>query len=180
MKPRSLLFWIILAACASTLEDGCGAGAAPAVTDSVDISTRLKAEAGSEPLRRHVDVTRTGRRVDATVLVAPATARASLNGLSGSYVLRLSAAQVFNIGDGMQMDVLVVEPGRSRRIYSRYFDAGRKADDRAWVPIEVPLTLSGAGDVYLEIKVSGGPQGDLVADWLAFAGMVLEHAKETR
>ncbi len=182
MKSKATLFLAGIAVCAFSFAGGCRLGAyrAPGPLEDVDIAPRLEAESSSAAVRRRVDVTRKGRRVDATVLVAPATARASLAGLSGPYLLRLSAAQVFNIGDGIQMDVFVVDSSARRQIYSRYFDAGRKAEDRAWVPIEVPLALSGSGDVYLEIKVSGGPQGELVADWLAFAEVLMARARDTR
>lgn len=107
-------------------------------------------------------------------LVAPLEIRASLAGLSGTHTLKLLATPVFNIGDGLQMDVLVGGAGALKQVYGRYFDAGRKAEDRDWIPLEIALDLSGAGDAYLEIRISGGPQGDLVADWLALAEVRLD------
>ena len=81
----------------------------------------------------------------------------------------MEAAAEFNVGDGFRMDVLVGGPGQTRRVYSRYFDAGRKAEDRRWISLEVPLDLTGSEGERVEVAVSGGPQGDLVADWLALA-----------
>ncbi len=155
----------------------CAAQPAP---EKLDLTARFQSDRGDGSLRHDVSVTRKGRRVDATVLIAPVTARASLAGLSGRFQLRLTAAPAFNIGDGMQMDLVLSDAGARRTIYSRYFDAGRNAEDRAWVPIEVPLALSGSGSVYLEIRVSGGPQGDMVADWLALAEVLLVRAEESR
>jgi hypothetical protein len=124
-----------------------------------------------DSFERHSIVVRNGKQKDAMRLVAPITVRVGLAGLSGRFTLRLVATPVFNIGDGLQMDILVGSGGDRRRVYGRYFDAGRKAGDRDWIPLEVPLDLSGKSDAYLEIQISGGPQGDLVADWLAVAEM---------
>ncbi len=168
--------------CVATL--ACGAlllpCAAQSATEKLDLTARFQTDGGGGSLRQHVSVTRKGRRVDATVLIAPVTARASLSGLSGRFQLRLTAAPAFNVGDGMQLDLVLSDAGVRRTIYSRYFDAGRKAEDREWVPIEVPLALSGSGSVYLEIRVSGGPQGNMVADWLALAEVLLVRAEESR
>lgn len=102
-------------------------------------------------------------------LIAPVAIQAGLPGLSGKFTLKLLAAPVFNLGDGFQMEVLVGGAGDRKQIYTRYLDAGRKAADREWIPLEIPFELRGLADAYLEIRVSGGPQGDLVADWLALA-----------
>jgi hypothetical protein len=123
----------------------------------------------SDSFVRHSTVVRNGRQKDAMRLVAPITVRAGLAGLSGRLTLRLVATPVFNIGDGLQMDILAGSGEDRRRVYGRYFDAGREAADRNWIPLEIPLDLDGKRDVYLEIQISGGPQGDLVADWLAVA-----------
>ena len=112
-------------------------------------------------------VTRGGQRMKSIVLVAPVAVRADLSGLSGRFALRLSVAPVFNLGDGMQMEILLRTNGEGRPLYSRYFDAGRRAGDRKWTTLEIPLDLDRKSD--LEIRVSGGPQGDLITDWLALA-----------
>lgn len=154
--------------------------AARSAVDSVDLTARFVAAGNGDALKRKYPVMRKGRRADATVLVAPATVRASLAGFGGKCNLKMSVAPAFNVGDGMQMDLALVDAGERRPIYSRYFDAGRKAEDRAWISIEVPLDLHGSGDVYLEIKVTGGPQGDLVADWLAFAEALMASERTPR
>lgn len=182
MRARMALASRVCTLCIAVL--ACGSGRLPCTAQSVpeklDLATRLRADRQNDALRQHVSVTRKGRRVDATVLIAPVTAQASLAGLSGRYILELTAAPAFNIGDGMQMDLTLSDAGGRRPIYSRYFDAGRKAEDRDWQAIEVPLALSGSSGVYLEIKVTGGPQGDMVADWLAFAEVLLVRVGDSR
>ncbi len=182
MKSRAVRFCCVYSLCVAMLV--CASApwfcAAQSVPEVMDLAARFQSEGQRDLLRQHVSVTRKGRRMDATVLIAPVTVRASLAGLSGRFILKLTAAPAFNIGDGMQMDLTLSDAGERRPVYARYFDAGRKAGDREWIPIEVPLALSGSGDVYLEIKISGGPQGDMVADWLAFAEVVLVRARDSR
>ena len=122
-----------------------------------------------QSVRRHEWVVRRGRGLVTTTLLAPVVVRAGLTGLSGRFTLKLLASPTFNVGDGVQLEVLLGSAGGFRPVCSRYFDAGRLAGDRDWIPMEVPLSLSGAANAYLEIRVSAGPQGDLDADWLALA-----------
>lgn len=115
----------------------------------------------------HVAVVRRGQRRDVMVLVAPVVIRASLAGISGRVCLTGFAAPVFNIGDGIQMDVWLVGAGPEQRVYSRYFDPARLEQDRAWIPFEIPMELDGTAErPHIEIRVAGGPQGDHTADWL--------------
>jgi hypothetical protein len=107
------------------------------------------------------------------VLAAPVAISASLQGVSGKMKLVGLAAQVFNIGDGIQMEVVLVRAGMRQPLGSRYFDAARKAEDRDWIPIAMPLDLSEHDN--LEIRISAGPRGDLVADWLALSSLRLLH-----
>jgi hypothetical protein len=125
-------------------------------------------ETGS--IRRNMAVIRRGQSRDALVLEAPVNLRAPLGALSSNTRLTAWATPVFNIGDGIQLDVLVATEDGSRLMESRYFDSGRRSEDRAWVPISIPLDL-GAESKWLELRVSGGPQGDLVGDWLALADL---------
>lgn len=118
-------------------------------------------------VKRRLRVTRKGQAKDALVLIAPSSMVASLQGISGPMVLEGSAAPVFNVGDGIQMNLFLKRAGTRHAIGSRYFDPGRKAEDRDWIPIAVPLDLIVKDQ--LEIEISGGPQGDLVADWLALS-----------
>ena len=180
MNLRLTQFFWVLTLCLTEIVGGSAPLSCEirSALDGVDLVARFRVDDQGGLLRRHVSVTRKGRRVDATVLIAPVTIRASLAGLAGRFMLNLTATPAFNIGDGMQMDLTLVEGEERRPVYSRYFDAGRMAEDREWIPIEVPLALSGSRDVYLEIKVSGGPQGDMVADWLAFAEAVIVRAKD--
>jgi hypothetical protein len=127
---------------------------------------------GEKQFVRHEKVVRNGLSRDAMVLVAPVAIRASLEGIAGGGVLEGQSTPVYNVGDGMRMDILLLARGRERMIYSRYYDAGRLLEDRAWIPIQIPLDLGEwPRDSQLEIRVSGGPQGDLVADWLALSGI---------
>ncbi len=126
-------------------------------------------DAGS--FQRHGIAVRHGRRLQAMVLVAPTSVRAPLAGLAGEITLECLATPVFNIGDGIALAVVLRTGAGERLVYSRYFDAARRAEDRDWVPLSIPLELPETSPSELIITVSGGPQGDLVADWLALASI---------
>ncbi len=128
-----------------------------------------------ESFAAHQEVIRNGRRKDAMRLIAPLRIRLDLDGLPRRFKLAMRVTPVFNIGDGMQLDFLVGNAGDRRRVAGRYFDAGRIAADRDWTLLDVPVDSMGAEDAYLEISLSGGPQGDLVADWLAIADLDIVH-----
>jgi hypothetical protein len=158
----------------------CGCGAAARQEQSVkaelDLTDRFsvlspRAEPGPKEFDAHFDVMRRGLRRDSMVLTAPAVIHAPLTGLSGNVVLEGLATPVFNVGDGIQMDMFLLGSGTRKLIYNRYFDAGRRAEDRDWIPLAIPLELGNSSDNWLEIRVSGGPQGDYVADWLALSAM---------
>lgn len=123
-------------------------------------------------LNRGFSVTRKGVRKDALVLTAPVSVCASLKGVSGRFTLEGLATPVFNIGDGIQLELYLSRAGKRQFIGKRYFDAGRKAEDRDWISIAFPLDLG--EDDLLEIEISAGPQGDLVADWLALSSLSLK------
>lgn len=129
---------------------------------------------------RHYPVTRNGKRLDCLILVAPTTIRASLGEISGSVVLECAAAPVFNIGDGLQMDVLLAIGGKERMVYGRYFDPGRRSEDRDWIPLAIAFEAPEANDAELRIRVAGGPQGDLVDDWLALSAVHLRRKEATQ
>jgi hypothetical protein len=153
---------------------------------SLDLASRFFAPGarlkGSGPgsFDPHYPVVRKGQRRDTVLLIAPATAKAGVSGIGGSYSLEALCSQVFNTGDGIQMDIHLTERGERRKVYSRYFDAGRRAADRDWVPISVPLVLGKAQDSQIEIEASAGPQGDLTSDWLALSSVRLVPRKEAR
>jgi hypothetical protein len=154
--------------------------AAQSGKDIWELTDRLSAPENGEALRRHLLVKRKGRVEDATVLVAPVSVRVDLAGFSGRFIFKMLATPVFNVGDGMQMDLLVATAGNPRQVFTRYFDAGRKSADRDWIPVEIPLALAGTDKAFLEIRISGGPQGDLVADWLAVAKVQMERERASR
>jgi hypothetical protein len=151
-----------------------GCGRSPVVNESaIDLGERfsLIESGGSKTLDRHVEVIRKGLKREAFILVAPAVIRASLQGALKEMTLHCLAAPVFDVGDGIQMSVFLKRAGDRIPVGNRYFDPGRKADDRNWIPTAIPLSIS-QGD-QLEIEVSAGPQGDLVADWLALSSVRL-------
>jgi len=177
---KNLAVSILLTGCLPAVSGACstgtGAGSASSEVDLVERFTRVvpserKADADGQFVR-HEQVVRNGLAKDAMVLVAPVIIRASLAGFSGRALLEGLSTPVYNVGDGMQMEILLLGRGRERVLYSRYYDAGRRIEDRAWIPIRVPLDLEAwPPDSQLEIRVSGGPQGDLVADWLAVGAL---------
>ena len=114
------------------------------------------------------------------LLIAPVTAMAEIHNAAGSYALEAWCTQVFNTGDGVQMDIYQVEQGRRKKVYDRYFDAGRCAEDRDWIPVHVPLGFSPGQGSRIEIVASAGPQGDLVGDWLALSSVRLTPEKGAR
>lgn len=160
----SVLIWLI----------GCAPG--ETAQTLADRFYRVSGDEAGGSFERHASVRRDGTSADAMTLVAPVAIRAGLAGISGRFTLRLLAAPVFNVGDGMQLNVILGEAGVRQPVSSRYFDAGRREADRHWATLEVPLELRGSADTYLEIRLSGGPQGDLVADWLALADARLDPA----
>ncbi len=114
------------------------------------------------------------------LLIAPVTIKAGVDGRSGNFTLEAWCSQVFNTGDGIEMDIYLASRGERRKIYSRYFDAGRRAEDRGWIPINVPLILAPVQDARIEIEASAGPQGDLTGDWLALSSVRLVPKSELR
>jgi hypothetical protein len=140
---------------------------------AIDLGERFSLIEGGVPkiLDRHVEVIRKGRKREAFVLVAPAVVKASLHGALREMTLKCLVAPVFDVGDGIQMDVFLDRAAARIPVGHRYFDPGRKAQDRDWIAVTIPLEIH-RGD-QLEIDVSGGPQGDLVADWLAFGSVRL-------
>ena len=158
------------------------------LTAACDSAVRPPPDAIAERLASHVSarsdsvrrlrVGRRGETKDALVLLAPATVSAVIGECAGPCVFRALITPVFNVGDGLEVDFWVSEGNESRKIYSRYFDPGRRLEDRSWIPVRVPVGISGLG-AQLEIRVSGGPHGDLTGDWLAFADMrIMQEAEE--
>jgi hypothetical protein len=138
-----------------------------------DKSLRFERTDGARgPFEDHFEVTRHGIRRKAMRLIAPVAVRAPLEVATAGAELEFLAAPVFNVGDGMLLHVLLAGESGEEMLYTRYFDSGRKAADRQWVQIKVPLPLR-PGARWLVLRVSGGPQGNFEADWLAIASMNL-------
>ena len=173
---RGVLCGLLLAA---GVVPGTGCARARSVPSLAD---RFRVEPGThapDSFAAHFEVTRGGRREDAMRLIAPVSVRAPLAGFGGKCTLRLLAAPVFNIGDGVQMDVIQESAGIPKTVYQRYFDAAREAGDRKWIPIEIPLELPEEVASVLWIRASGGSRGDLTADWLALAGLYVSGGGKT-
>ena len=154
---------------------GCGSGRPPAndAESAIDLSTRIlpiDSGSGGNPEKR-LEVVRKGIKRNAIVLVAQSVIRVSLQGVSGKRTLKFWAAPVFEVGDGMQMNLFLRRTKERVSVGGRYFDSGRKSEDRDWISIEAPLEIR-EGD-QLEIEVSPGPQGDSTADWLALSSLRL-------
>ena len=115
----------------------------------------------------HFAASRNGVGRDSILLIPPTKVRASLQGITGPVMLEGIVTPVYNIGDGMQLDIVLIDGGTRRGVYSRYYDPGRKAEDRNWIPLYIPLDLPRGHDIRIELMVTAGMQGDLVADWLA-------------
>ena len=122
---------------------------------------------------RHFMVVRRGKRMDSMLLVAPVTIHAPLAGSEPNTMFECLATPVFNVGDGMRLDVLLKTGGSERLLFTRYFDAARRAEDRDWIPLSIPLAAPGVSASELVMRLSGGPNGDLTADWLALASVRL-------
>ena len=167
---RAVLIWALL--CCT----GCGNGSGILETEFkvLDLTDRFSAEESSQTdahFEQNTPVIRKGVRKKALIISAPISIHASLQGISGELVLRGWAAPVFNIGDGLEMKLFLCRDGNRYPLVVRAFDAARKAEDRAWVPIEILLKLTGREQ--LEIEVAAGIQGDLTADWLALSELAL-------
>ena len=67
------------------------------------------------------------------------------------------------------LDIKLTDSRQPGTLHSRRFDPARSAADREWIPMDVASILITPRPSDLEISVSAGPQGDLVADWLALA-----------
>jgi hypothetical protein len=179
--PYMALF--IFAIAASLAYSGCRGttGVQPPKTQELDLMNRLipimDSGLHSTNLERSLGVIRRGLRRDALVLIAPVSVRASIKGVAGQRMLEGWATQVFNVGDGLQMNLFLNGTGGRRFAGGRYFDAGRKFEDREWIPIAFPLDLD--QDDQLEIEISAGPQGNLAADWLALSSLRLTQRKTT-
>jgi hypothetical protein len=132
-------------------------------------------ESGSG-LRRLV-VTRKGRREEALVLVAPIGVRAAISGIAGAVSLEALAAPVFNIGDGIKLEIFLSDTRGEKRVYEGQFDAGRQDSDRNWTALKIPIDLGAGGAWQVEMRVSAGSRGDLVGDWLAVARVRLRRGE---
>jgi len=143
---------------------------------AVDLTGRVSPIGSPKNFERNLDVIRRGNKKDAMVLVAPAGIRASLRGVTGRRTLEFWAAPVFDIGDGFLMMVFINRSGTRFLVEERYFDPGRRAEDRNWIPVAVQLDDIKKGD-QVEIELSAGPQGDLTADWLALSSVRLTRSE---
>jgi hypothetical protein len=144
---------------------GCRRGSSSA-DPALNLTERIhlvNAKAG-QILEKHRIMARNGRERDCIMLVAPMVVQAALYGAEGKRTLEFLAAPVFNIGDGVLLNVYLERAGSRISAGSRYFDPARKAEDRRWTSVAIPVQVE-EGD-QLQIEVAAGPQGDLTADWI--------------
>jgi hypothetical protein len=123
----------------------------------------------------HFSLVRAGTRRNGLLLVAPEVVSAPLPGLAGKMEFRCFVAPVYNIGDGVILEIVLEAEDRERVLLRRRLDAGRRAEDRQWNELVVPLQIPRDGASLL-LRASGGdPEDnpgtgvDLVADWLVIA-----------
>jgi hypothetical protein len=167
---------IVFAASLAFILNGC-AGSAGVETKKekvVDLKSKLFAVSPvPQDMRgnQSLQIVRHGLRKESLILVAPVSVRASLSGIAGKATLKGRATPVFNVGDGIQMSFFINRAATLHPVGTRYFDAGRNAEDRNWIPIEYALDLR-EGDM-IEIEISSGPQGDYTADWIALSSLDL-------
>lgn len=179
MKTKPHFAGILIAALMCFVSCGNGDGILQETAPVLNLMNRLSPADSSQPEERFKQdqlVTRRGLRRKALVIVAPFRIHAPLQGFSGKATLRGWAAPVYNIGDGLQMNLFIRRSGIRHPAGSRYVDSGKNAGDRDWIPIEVSLEI-GEED-WLEIEISAGPQGNLVADWLALSELGLFRDKK--
>ncbi len=177
-SPRSSLMNVAVLATAMALA-ACGSrpARAPEKATGRDLMpglARAVQAAGKPSGQPRMEVTRGGRRMQCAVLIAPVLVGVPVGwDAKGRYTLELVAAPVFNIGDGIDVEVLLHGSAGARRLLARRFDPARRADDRAWQKIAVPMDLTGTPGEAIQFRVTGGPEGDLVDDWLALGSVTL-------
>lgn len=152
------------------LATGCSRPPSPSPAGLLEQFALASQVAERSSLKYPFVVYRAGLKKNAMVLVAPIKVKAPLEGLQGRIELQLLVVPVFNVGDGIQMDIWLHDQGSSVKVCSRYFDPGRRFEDRRWLPLTVPMDVR-RKDAQFEIDISGGPEGSLTGDWLAFADM---------
>ncbi len=152
------------------LATGCSRAPRPVPANVLERFVPVVQSPNRPSLLNPVVVDRAGVKKSAMVLVAPIAVRAPLAGFLGRIELQLAVAPLFNVGDGIQMEIWLLDDGPPVRICTRYFDPGRRFEDRRWTPITATMDVH-RRDARLEIRVSGGPEGNLTADWLAFADL---------
>ncbi len=161
------------------LVTGCSHTPRPSPNGLLERFVPLMNTAGRSHFRNPVVIDRAGSKRTAMVLVAPAAVRAPLESMPGRIEFSLEVVPVFNVGDGVQMEIWLREGVASSRVYSRYFDPGWRFEDRRWTPVTVAMDVH-CRDAQVEIRVSGGPEGNLTGDWLAFADLRISRKAEAQ
>ena len=175
-RAASACLTAVLAIHGAFFATGCRGARPSAPAEMLERFVPAKQVARRSSLLNPIVVDRAGSKKKAMVLVAPASAKAPLGGDSGRIELQLEAVPVFNVGDGIQMEIWLLDDGPPARICSRYFDPGRRFEDRRWTPVKVEMNVH-RKDAQLEIRVSAGPEGNLTGDWLAFADVSISRKK---
>ncbi|MBM3789690.1 MAG: hypothetical protein FJW35_04975 [Acidobacteria bacterium] len=139
---------------------------------------RWQRKSGDGEFHRGMRVARRGTVRPSLVLAAPAQIALQWKGAAGRLRVRCWAAPVFNIGDGCLLSVTWVGDDRTLSAFSRYFDAARNEADREWSRLDFLVEMGGRPDGELVFELTGGPEGDLTADWMAFADLTVVPAGE--
>jgi len=158
---------------------GCSHAGLPAPANLLERFVPVMQVAGRGSYQNPIVVDRAGSKKVAMVLVAPAAAKASLEGWRGPVELQLMVVPVFNVGDGIQMEIWLRDDELATRVYGRCFDPACRFEDRRWTPVVVAMDVH-RKDAQLEIRVTGGPVGNLTGDWLAFADARISRKAEAR
>lgn len=132
-----------------------------------DLSSALAHAASPPGSIGDFTMVRAGERRNGVALIAPVRISVPVNSTRGSFEFKCFAAPVYNIGDGVTLEILWEDRSGARSLLRRRFDAARRSEDRRWAEISVPVRIEEGGRIVF--AASAGPGGDLVADWVAVA-----------
>jgi len=159
---------LLLPALSSCLLAACGPGRSrPVAPMPGDLSEELASAASPPGSIRDFTMVRAGERRRGVALIAPVKLSVPVNETHGLFEFRCFAAAVYNVGDGVTLEILWEDSSGARRLIERRFDAARRREDRRWAEISVPLKIEGRG--HIVFAASAGASGDLVADWVTVA-----------
>jgi hypothetical protein len=80
----------------------------------------------------------------------------------------LLAAMPWNLGDGADLKISIVDGAQQRQAADVYLDPAHQRAHRAWIPIRLDVPQS-TDHFTLRFEVGPGPRGDLTGDWIGVA-----------